>query len=190
MGKKFWANVILCVFIVVAGSIMLANMYLTPKGVLATDPEPSSEAASLMDKVTLADFKLAQGPEHMVVGEFIVSNMSGKEIKNIEVLCTFFDSAGKYLDQEKWFLSDRVPAGKMLRYSSAAKRYIHTGSQKTQCRIVDFQIAKAPVFEVHRVEGGHGAAAPSGGHGEAASTGAGHEPAPAAGHGEADQGHH
>ena len=177
MGKKFWANVILCVFIGVLASVVLANIHLTPKGMQVTDPEPSSEAAPLMDKVTLADFKLAKGAEHVVMGEFTVSNISDKEIKNIDVLCEFFDGAGKYLDREQWLLAGRVPAGKTLHHSSAARRFVHTRSQKTECRIVDFEVARAPFFELHRVEGGHG----TGGHGEAA---------PTDGHGAADQGHH
>jgi len=177
MGKKFWANIILCAFIGVLASVVLANINLTPKGMQVTDPEPSSEAAPFMDKVTLADYKLAKGAEHVVMGEFTVSNISDKEIKNIDVLCEFFDGSGKYLDREQWLLAGRVPAGKTLRHSSAARRFVHTGSQNIECRIVDFQVAQAPFFELHRVEGGHG----SGGHGEAASSN---------GHGAADQGHH
>lgn len=167
MGKKFWANVILCVFIGCVASVVLANIHLTPKGMQVTDPEPSSEAATLMNRVTLADFKLARGAEHVVMGEFTVSNLSDKEIKNIDVLCEFFDGAGKYLDREQWLLSGRVPAGKIMRHSSAARRFVHTGSQKTQCRIVDFEVARAPFFELHRVEGGHGEAAPDDGDGAA-----------------------
>ena len=50
MGKKFWANIILCVFIGGVASVVLANINsaLKPKGLLATDPEPSSDAAALM----------------------------------------------------------------------------------------------------------------------------------------------
>ena len=174
MGKKFWANVILCVFIGVLASVVLANIHLTPKGMQVTDPEPSSEAAPLMDKVTLADFKLAKGAEHVVLGEFTVCNISGKEIKNIDVLCEFFDSAGKYLDREQWLLAGRVPAGKTLHHSSAARRFVHTGSQKTECRIVDFEVAQAPFFELHRVEGGHGKVAAGEGHGAAEAADQGH----------------
>lgn len=175
MGKKFWANVILCVFIGGVASVVLANIHLTPKGMQVTDPEPSSEAALLMDKVTLADYKLAKGAEHMVMGEFTVSNISDKEIKNIDVLCEFYDGAGKYLDREQWLLSGRIPAGKIMHHSSAARRFINTGSQNIQCRIVDFEVARASFFELHRVEGGHGEVA----------AGEGHEAVEAA-----DQGHH
>jgi hypothetical protein len=127
-----------------------------------------------MDKVTLADFKLAKGAEHVVMGEFTVSNISDKEIKNIDVLCEFFDGAGKYLDREQWLLAARVPAGKTLHHSSAARRFVHTGSQKIECRIVDFEVPQAPFFELHRVEGGHVKVAAGEGHGAAEAADQGH----------------
>ena len=44
MGKKFWANIFLCVFIGIVLSLVLANIgsALTPKGVLAPDFKPSA----------------------------------------------------------------------------------------------------------------------------------------------------
>jgi len=182
MGKKFWANVILCVFIGGVASVVLANINsaLTPKGLLVSDPEPSSEAAPLIDKVVLADYKLAEGPGHVVKGEFFVRNTSDEEIMNIDVLCEFFDGADKYLDREQWLLSGRIPAGKSMRHASAARRFVHTNSQSMKCRIIDFEIAQASFFELHRVEGGHGEAG-AGGHGEAAHGG---------GHGTVQHGSH
>ena len=171
MGKKFWANIILCVFIGGVASVVLANINtaLTTKGLLAADPEPSTEAAALMDKVVLADYNLVENPGHMVNGEFIVKNTSEQEIKNVDVLCEFFDGSDKYLDREQWLLSGSVPAGKTMRHASVARRFVHTGSKGMKCRIVDFEVAQSPFFELHRVEGGHGDAG-AGGH-EAAAQG-------------------
>ena len=164
MGKKFWANIILCVFIGGVASVVLANINsaLKPKGLLATDPEPSVDAAALMDKVILADYNLVENPGHMVDGEFFVRNISDNEIKNVDVLCEFFDGDRKYLDQEQWLLSDSVPAGKTIRHASVARRFVHTGSRGMQCRIVDFEVVQPSFFELHRVEGGHGDAGAEG----------------------------
>ena len=164
MGKKFWANIILCVFIGGVASAVLANINsaLTPKGLLVTDPQPSPEAAPLIDKVILADYNLAEDPGHVVKSEFIIENTSDQEIKNIDVLCEFFDGADKYLDREQWLLSGSVPAGKTVRHASVARRFVHTGSQGMKCRIVDFEVAQPSFFALHRVEGGHAAAASEG----------------------------
>jgi hypothetical protein len=172
MGKKFWANIILCVFIGIVASAVLAKIpsALTPKGLLVTDPEPSAEAAPLMDKVVLADYNLAENPGQMVNGEFIVKNTSDKDVKNIDILCDFYDGSAKFLDREEWLLSGRIPAGKTMRHASVARRFVNTGSKDMKCRIVNFEVAGAPFFKLHRVEGGHH------GHAEAE----GHE---AAGHG-------
>lgn len=164
MGKKFWANIILCVFIGGVASVVLANINsaLNPKGFLAADPEPSTDAAALMDKVILADYKLAENPGHMVNGEFFVRNTSDHEIKNVDVMCEFFDDDRKYLDREQWLLSVSVPAGKSIHHASVARRFVHTGSRGTQCRIVDFDVVQPSFFELHRVEGGHGNAGAEG----------------------------
>jgi len=165
MGKKFWANIILCVFIGSVASVVLANINsaLKPKGLLVTDPEPSSDAAALIDKVILADYNLGENRDHMVEGQFIVRNMSDNGIKNIDVLCEFFDGAHKYLDREQWLLSGIVPAGKTIRKAPVtARRFIHTGSRAMQCRIVDFDVVQPSFFELHRVEGGHGEAGAEG----------------------------
>ena len=179
MGKKFWANIILCVFIGSVAGVVLANIpsALTPKGLLVSDPEPSPEAAPLMDKVLLADYALSEDPGHMVKGEFVVNNTSDKDIKNIDVLCEFFDEANNYLDREEWLLAGEVPAGKAMRHSSVARRFVNTASQGMKCRIVDFELVTPPAFALHRVEGGHGG---HGGHAAAEGHGEGH----GKGHGE------
>ena len=186
MGKKFWANIFLCLFIGGVASVVLANIpgALTPRGLLVSDPEPSVEAAPLMDKVRLADYALSENPGHMVKGEFVVNNGSDRDIKNIDVLCEFFDASGNYLDREQWLLAGEVPAGKAMRHSSVARRFVNTSSQSMKCRIVDFQLVTPPVFALHRVEGGHG------GHGEGEGHGEGHGAAHGEGHGEAGSGHH
>ena len=169
MGKKFWANIFLCVFIGVVLSLVLANIgsALTPKGVLAPNFEPSAEAKPLLDKVVLSDYNLSEAPGQMVSGEFIVTNTSGQDVKNVDVLCEFFDGDGKYLDREQWLLSGTVPNEKTMSHKSVARRFVNTGFKNMKCNIVNFQIAATPFFQLHRVEGGHGEAPADGGHGEA-----------------------
>lgn len=169
MGKKFWANIFLCVFIGIVLSLVLANIgsALTPKGVLPPHFEPSAEAAALMDKVVLSDYTLTEAPGQMVSGKFVVTNTSGQDIKNVDVLCEFFDGSGKYLDREQWLLSGTVPTGKTMSHSSVARRFVNTASKKMKCSIVNFKVAEAPFFQLHRVEGEHGEATADEGHGAA-----------------------
>jgi hypothetical protein len=178
-GKKFWANIIVCVVLAGGASLVLANASLTPKGLQILQIKPSAETAALMDKVVLADYRLGAGAEQQVMGEFVVNNTSDKEVKNITVACEFFDKDGKYLDREQWLLSGTIPVGKAMRHVSATRRYVNTSSKSLKCAVTDFTVAKAPFFQLHRVTGGHG------GGGHAAAAHAGHD----AGHGEAKTEH-
>ncbi len=156
---KYWANVGICAVLAGCVSMVLSNTTLSDEGLQFSDPKPSTAAT---DKVVLSDYRLASGAGQQVMGEFIVKNDSEQEIKNIDVKCVFLDKDGKNLDRELWLLSDRIPAGKTMRYVSKARRFVHTGADNLKCMITDFEVATAPLFAVHRVEGGHGAAADHG----------------------------
>jgi len=157
MRIRFWANVGLCVLLglgVVFG-ISRFSSALTPKGLLVSEPEPSPEAAALMDKVRLLDYNLSEQPGHMVRADFVVRNTSDRDVKNIEVLCEFFDGQHNYVDRKLWLLSGRVPAGKTMQHQSVSKRYINSRTAALQCRLTDFALVSEPAFVLHREEGGH-----------------------------------
>ncbi len=171
MGSKFWANVALCVFlgIVVVLGLSRLSSALTPKGLFVEEPQPSPEAAPLLSRVRLEDYGLSEGPGQMVRARFVVRNGSDRDIRDIDVLCEFYDRSGRYVDRKLWLLADPVPAGKTVERSSVERRFINTRAGGTRCRIADFHLVKEPFFRLHRVEGEHGAehgTAEAAGHGE------------------------
>lgn len=171
MGSRFWANVALCVVLGILAVLGLTRLSsaLTPKGLLATEPEPSPEVAALMRKVRLVDYRLSERPGHMVRAAFYVQNESDRDIKNISILCEFFDRNGRYVDRKLWLLADTVPAGKSDRHTMEQRRFVNTRANGLRCRLADFQVVEPPWFRVHRVEEGHGgehAALQESGHGE------------------------
>ncbi len=190
MGSKFWANVALCVFlgiIVVLGLSRLSSA-LTPKGLFVEEPKPSPEAAALMDKVKLVDYRLSEKPGQVVTAEFYVQNTSDRDIRDLNVLCEFYDHNGRYVDRKLWLLAHTLPAGQADRYTSVERRFVNTRATGLRCRLADFRLVKPPFFQLHRAgEGGtgeeHGAAG-AGGHGEAMHAGAMHGEMPHGGHGE------
>lgn len=167
MDKKFWANLVLCIVLGGFFAVAVTNVSsaLTPKGLFVTDPRPEPEVAALLPEVDLVDYKLVEGPGPMVHAEFIVSNNSDKDLKNINILCELFDPDEKYLDRETWLLSEKIPAGKTIPHSSVSKRIIHSRSSGMQCSLVDFDIVEEPLFVLHRSSGGHGDSAEDAGHG-------------------------
>ncbi len=173
MGKKFWANLALCVVIGGIFTFAVTNISsaLTPKGLFVTEPKPSAEIAALIPEVQLVNYRLSESPGRMVHADFVVRNSSDQDVKNLKVLCEFYGADGKFLDRKTWLLSGKIPAGETMQHNSVNKRFVNTRARGLQCSLVDFDIVKAPSFVLHRASGGHGGVEAEGGHGTAAAEG-------------------
>jgi len=128
MSKQYWANLALSLILGLLAIFAVANLStaLTPKGLLATEPRPSAEAAALLPQVVLAKYQVGESQDRVVEANFHVQNKSGKDVKNIEVMCEFFDEQGGYVDRERWLLAETVPAGQAVRLNQAARRFVNT----------------------------------------------------------------
>jgi len=172
MTKEFWANLALCVFLGLLAIFRVTKISsaLTPKGLLVGEPQPSAEAAALLPQVVLTKYQVGEGPDRVVEADFYVQNSSGQDVKNIRVLCEFYDQKDNYMDRKWWILNEVVPFGQEVKISSAAKRYINTNSHSLDCRITDLQPVEEPFFALHRAAAtGHG-----GGEGHGGDEGAAH----------------
>ncbi len=183
MDTKFWANTALCM--VLGGSVICglvnSSSALTPKGLFAKDAEPSALMKELQDKVVLDSYSVGELSGHVVKGDFLVSNHSEKDVKNLSVRCEFYGeqtdagNKGHYLGEGTWILTEMTSAGDTNVYQTSAKRYVNTKTKGISCEITDLQLAKAPFYSLHRASsgGGHGAAAPDD-HGAEKQDSAGH----------------
>ena len=175
MTKDFWANLALCVFLGLLAifAVTRISSALTPKGLLVGEPAPSAEAAPLLPHVVRTGYQVGENEDRVVEAEFSVQNSSGHDVKNIRILCEFYDQHDNYVDRKWWLLNEMVPAGNEVRISRADRRFVNTGSHSLSCRIADLQPVKGPFFAVHRAEpGGHGS-----------DHGGGHDSAHGSGHG-------
>ncbi|MDH3329453.1 MAG: hypothetical protein OEM01_09490 [Desulfobulbaceae bacterium] len=175
MSREYWANLILCGLLAVFAIFAVTRIgsALTPKGLLVSEPEPSKEAASLLDDVKLTQFSLVRGQQRQVAAEFYIQNNSHQDVKNVNILCEFFDENGSFLDREKWILYGTFPGGKEERFTSVSDRFIHVKGP-VDCLITDLQPVKDPFFKLHRSTGG--------GHGEAEGSAEGHGESKSGGH--------
>ncbi|MFA7454937.1 MAG: FxLYD domain-containing protein [Desulfobulbaceae bacterium] len=169
MTKDFWANLALCVFLGIVAIFGVAKIgsALTPKGLLVGEPRPSAEAAPLLPDVQLTGYQLGETLDRVVEADFEIRNNSGHDIRNIRILCEFYDADNNYVDRKWWLLNEVVPAGGEVAISRAQRRYVNTRSHTLNCEIADLQPVSEPFFTVHRVEpkghdGGQGGEA--GGH--------------------------
>jgi hypothetical protein len=175
MTKEYWANFILCGFLVVLAIFAITRMpaVLTPKGLFMDEPRPSEEAAHLVDDIRLTRFGIVREGDHRIVADFYVRNNSSSDVKNLHIVCEFYDRDGNYLDREKWILYRTFPAGREVKHSTAGKRFINTGERK-ECLVADLEPVSEPFFSLHGSEGnGHGASS-HGDHGSGKAHGGGH----------------
>ncbi len=158
MGKKYWANLILCVILggLFVFGITSVSSALTPKGLFYTEPEPSAEVAAFVDDVKLVDYKLSEDENKIVQAGFVVRNSSEQDVKNLNVQCEFFDAGGKFLDRKTWLLQGPVPAGKDMKQQTLSRRFVNSHAKGMECKLVNFALVEAPAYVLHRVEGGHG----------------------------------
>lgn len=159
MTREYWANLILCGFLTVLVIFAVSRMgsVLTPKGLFIGTPEPSKEVAPLLKDITLTQFSFVQGEDHEVTADFYVRNNSSATVKNLNIMCEFYDENGSYLKREKWILYHSFPGGREVKFTSVSQRFIKVEGP-VECQITDLQTAEEPFFKLHRpAAGGHGA---------------------------------
>lgn len=175
MSREYWANLILCGFLAVLAIFAVTRMgsVLTPKGVLVGTPEPSKEAAPLLKDVKLTQFSIVRGENYNVAADFYIMNNSSRAVKNLHVVCEFFDKNGSYLDRDKWILYQSFPGGREVKSTSVSQRFINVEGP-VACQVTDLQPVEEPFFKLHRpAVGGHGASQ-EGGKGHQESHGSSH----------------
>jgi hypothetical protein len=152
MTKDFWANLALCVFLGILAifAVTKISSALTPKGLLVGEPQPSVKAAPLLPDVLLTRYQLGETPDRVVEADFYVQNNSGHDVKNIRILCEFYDDGNNFMDRKWWILNEVVPSGREVRISTADRRYVNTRSHSLSCEIADLQPVEEPFFVLHR----------------------------------------
>jgi hypothetical protein len=156
MGKDFWANILLCLVLAVFAIFAVTRIgsALTPKGLLVGEPRPSAESAPLLKDVRIAQYRIIMDRGHKVAAHFYIRNDSARDVKNVSILCDFFDGKGNFMDREKWILSHTFPAGEERKSSSVLENFVNMNGT-SDCRVADLQVAETGIPD----SGTHGSAA-------------------------------
>ncbi|NIA05695.1 MAG: hypothetical protein GWP11_06985 [Proteobacteria bacterium] len=156
----YWAKVVLCIILglLLTFAITRLSSALTPQGLLASDPTPSAEAVPLLPKVVLAGYHIGEDQNHMVKAVFYLQNNSDKDVKDVNILCKFYNGKGSFTDRKLWTVSGTIPAGKGLKHTDLSRIFVNTRSRVLSCRITDLKVVRPPFFVLHRAAAGHGAA--------------------------------
>jgi hypothetical protein len=93
----------------------------------------------------------------MVDASFSIENKGTHDIKNVKIICTLFDAAGNEQGRTKWVVFDTVTSQNTEDFTFVDKMFISNSIVRSDCKIVDMQIAKAPKVEAHYgAASGHG----------------------------------
>jgi len=161
MNGKFWGNigfgaVLVCL---VAFAVTKISASSGVEGILLPEVKVSDSTAELLHSVELVrSAVMLQKTGHKVEAAFAIENRGGHDIKNISVLCTLFDAAGKEQGRDKWIVFETVKAQGHGMFTFSDKRFISDSAVRSECQIVDLEVAKAPLVTVHRGSAGHGGA--------------------------------
>ncbi len=170
MNGKFWGNIGLSVVIfgLVTFAVLKVSASSGVQGVLLPEVTVSASTEELLHSVKLARSAVdVQKKGHQVKAIFAIENKGGHDIKNVSILCTLFDSQNKEQGRDKWVVYDTVKSHGQGFFTFSDKRFISSSVVRSDCQIVDLQVAAPPAIAVHRASGGHGAAAQDSGHGTA-----------------------
>lgn len=158
MNMKKMANVILCLFLSIAFLAGLVGLRtaLTPKGLFVKDNSHREDSERRLSRdVQLKGYDLEQDPHKWVKAQFVVSNVSADDVKNIRVVCEFYDPQTQYLDNEQWLLAGVVPAGKTMENNSLKRKFIHTRATDFKCSIIGYESSKTSRSGSHGVAEEH-----------------------------------
>ncbi len=172
MNGKFLGNVglsvvLFCLIAFAVNKISASSSGIA--GILLPEVTVTDSAEDLLHSVALvrSAVKIEKGM-HRVDASFSIANKGGHDIKNVSILCVLFDSSGKEQGRDKWIVFDTVKSHGQGMFTFADKKFISDSVVRSECQIVDMQLAKAPLITVHRGAAGHG----SSGHAEDGTAGA------------------
>jgi len=159
MNGKFWGNVGLSVVILLLLAFAVTKFGASTSGiagVLLPEVKVSDSAEELLHSVTLlhSAVKIEKGTQ-MVDASFAIENKGGHAIKNISILCTLFDNNGREQGRDKWIVFDTVKSHGQGMFTFFDKKFISDSVVRSDCRIVDMQIARAPKVQAHGATTGH-----------------------------------
>ncbi len=160
MNGKFLANVGLSVVILglVSFAVVKVSASSGVQGLLLPEVKVSASTEELLHSVTLARSAVkVQTLNNQVDASFAIENTGGHDIKNVTILCTLFDDQNREQGRDKWVIYDTVKSQGQGFFTFSDKMFISDSVVRSECQIVDLQVAKASFITVHRGSAGHGA---------------------------------
>ncbi len=148
MNGKFWGNVGLSAVVFGLVAFGVTKISASPTGitgVLLPEITPSGFAEELSHSVCLTSSSVnVSKTDHTVDASFAIENKGTHAIKNISILCTLFNDAGKEQGRDKWIVFKTVKSQDSGVFTFSDKMFISKAVTRSDCEIIDLQIARTP----------------------------------------------
>ncbi len=142
MNSKQWANAIVCLTALMIFAYGVSRIAAAPDIAALLSPEVavSKMAAARADTVILDGFELTVNQvTKRTKAVFRLTNKTKASVRDISILCDFYDDSGTSWGRGRWDIYDTLPAGRSETFVRADRRFIsyHVRPEQSRCTIVN-----------------------------------------------------
>ena len=110
----------------------------------SSTPSKSIELKQSTKEIAMDNIKLTftwkkSGFDNIMEANFIISNSSGYEVKDVEIACTHYAKSGTKIDSNKRTIFDIIPPNQSKQFNKFNMGFIHSQAEKTSCQITDLK---------------------------------------------------
>jgi hypothetical protein len=148
---KQWANVVLCLLIVLLIGYGIKHVAEAPDsvGLLEQSVMPEPRVATIGRHLELVDYRFdLHQVDNRVHAVFTLANNGDRQVRDPVIACELFDRSGKRRGVDSWEIYDTVPAGSQESFILERQRYVShlVDPAAVTCRIVDVRGPARPLI--------------------------------------------
>ncbi len=157
MDKRcdFWANSALCLVLAALGVFVLGRLgtALSDRGLFVGSTEPSAAVAEALShmQMEMVSMEAAAGGE--VRAGFVLYNGGAEAVRDLELLCEFFDAQESYVGRQRWTLRQELQPGAVDFAESSARFFVPRRAEGVQCQMVGLRKASSATSRGSRAQG-------------------------------------
>jgi hypothetical protein len=108
---------------------------------LSNDPSPQSPKEQAKDQVGLAWWSWRKESFGVMEADFVITNGSSYDIKDIKIRCDHYAKSGTRIDSNTRTIYDVIKAGETKEFTKFNMGFIHSQAASSSASIQDFAIA-------------------------------------------------
>ncbi|OQX07093.1 MAG: hypothetical protein BWK76_25335 [Desulfobulbaceae bacterium A2] len=152
---NFWANLALCLVLAALGVFALARVgtALGERGLFAGPGEIAPAMAEVLSHMQMEMVSMESAAGGEVRAGFVVYNGGTELVRDLELLCEFFDGQETYVGRQRWTLRQEVQPGVVNFVESSARFFVPRRAEGVQCQMVGLRQIPSSGGKVARAQG-------------------------------------